>query len=63
MKDRKFKGFLIGTILLIVGYVLTHLLKIESGLFKTFIYGLLGLATIYDGSNILTKKILNGGKK
>ncbi len=60
--NRKFKGYLLALGLLIIGYVITHALGISDSLFKTFIYGLVALTTIYDGSNILVKKF-NGGKK
>ena len=60
--NRKFKVLLIGFGLLIVGYMVTHLLKIDSNLFKVFIYGLLGLTGAYDISNVAVKKII-GEKK
>ena len=56
MKDRKYKGFLISVGLLIAGYVITHLMKIDKELFKVFIYGLLGLTGAYDISNVVVKK-------
>lgn len=63
MKDRKYKGFLISVGLLIVGYTITHLLEIDAILFKIFIGGLLGLTSAYDITNVVAKKIINGGKK
>lgn len=62
MKNRKYKGYLIAVGLLILGYVVTHLLKIDAELFKVFIYGLVSLTAIYDGSNILVKKFTGGNK-
>ena len=61
--NRKFKGYLIAVGLLIIGYVITHVLGISDNLFKTFIYGLIALTGLYDGANVINKKLSNGGKK
>ena len=60
--NRKFKVILIAFGMLIIGYVITHFLGIDEGLFKIFIGAIISLTAIYGGENLINKKI-NGGKK
>ena len=60
--NRKFKVILIAFGMLIVGYIITHYLGINEGLFKIFIGAIISLTAIYGGENLINKKINGGGK-
>lgn len=61
--NRKYKIILIAFGMLIIGYIITHYLGINEGLFKVFIGAIISLTAIYGGENLINKKISNGGGK
>ena len=62
MGGRKFTGTLIAFGLLLIGYIITHYLDIDSQLFKIFGGFVIAINFGYNGTNIINKKITNGGK-
>lgn len=60
---RKFTGTVIAFGMILVGYMVTHYLKADPGLFKTYTWAVITICFGYDGVNLVNKKIINGGGK
>ena len=60
---RKFTGTLVAFGMILIGYVVTHYLKIDPDLFKTYTWSVITICFGYDGVNLVNKKIMNGGGK